>query len=205
MKKILLIIGGLILVIGVFVGTYFIFKTDEDVNNNTIVKSDAEKFAEEYTLLENDNVFVYKDIKEIINILEKGTGAVYLGFPECPWCQQYVVYLNELAKDNNVEKIYYYDILEDRKSNTEDYQKIVSILKDYLLKDEEGNLRVFVPDITFVVQGKIIGHDNETSLDTKGFKKPTDYWTDSAVKKLKTKLTPYYQEIEAKTCTECNK
>lgn len=201
MKKSILIILGVVLVVAAIICSIFIFNVEDE----PIIETDAQKFAKEYTLLNEDNVFVYKDIKDIINILEDGTGVVYLGFPECPWCQQYVIYLNDLAKENNIEKIYYYDILEDRKNNTEDYQKVISLLEEYLLNDEEGNPRVFVPDVTFVVQGKIIGHDNETSLDTKGFENPNDYWNEDAVKKLKEKLTPYYEEVESKTCTECNK
>ena len=38
-------------------------------------------------------------------------GLFYLGFPECPWCAAYVPYLNEVAKDNDVRKVYYYNII----------------------------------------------------------------------------------------------
>ena len=33
--------------------------------------------------------------------MENGTGVVYLGFPECPWCQAYVKYLNDVIKNSN--------------------------------------------------------------------------------------------------------
>ena len=66
--------------------------------------------------------------EEIINILEHGTGVVYLGFPECPWCTAYVPYLNEVAKANDVDKVYYYNILNDRKDNTDNYKKMIDIL-----------------------------------------------------------------------------
>ena len=73
--------------------------------------TDAEKFAEEYKTMTEYNYYVYKDINEIIKILEHGTGAVYLGFPECPWCSAYVPMLNEVADINGLEKIYYYHII----------------------------------------------------------------------------------------------
>ena len=72
--------------------------------------SDSKKFTEEYTKVPKYNVFVYRDSSEIIKILEHGTGVVYLGFPECPWCQAYVKYLNEVAKEVGIDKIYYYNI-----------------------------------------------------------------------------------------------
>lgn len=170
-------------------------------------KSDAIKFSEEYTSVPTQNVFVYRDASEIIKILENGTGVVYLGFPECPWCQTYAVLLNEAAKEVGLDKIYYYDILEDRKNNTKEYQKMVSLLKDYLLFDEEGNERIFVPNVSFHVNGKVIGNDNETSLDTGGFDDPNEYWTEDKKDALKDKLTILMEDVDkaSNVCTDCNK
>ena len=88
-----------------------IFKQAEDNGFvHQITNIDGKKFAEEYTSVTKDNVFVYRSAEEIINILEHGTGVVYLGFPECPWCTAYVPYLNEVAKANDVDKVYYYKV-----------------------------------------------------------------------------------------------
>ena len=198
----LIIIVSAIIIIGWGILLYFVINNKNSENN-----SDNVKFAKEYTEVGEDNVFVYKDIDEIINILKYGTGVVYLGFPECPWCQAYVKYLNDAAKEANIEKIYYFNILEDRKNNTEKYQEIVSILGDNLQRDDEGNLKVFVPNVSFVVNGKIIGNDYETSLDTKGFEKPSDYWTEEEVSELENTLSGYMKEVYKAlySCTDCNK
>lgn len=202
MKKKLLIVISIIIIIGGGILLYFVINNKNSENN-----SDNVKFAKEYTEVGEDNVFVYKDIDEIINILKYGTGVVYLGFPECPWCQAYVKYLNDTAKEANIEKIYYFNILEERENNTEKYQEILSILGDNLQRDEEGNLRVFVPNVSFIVNGRIIGNDNETSLDTKGFEKPSDYWTIEEVSELRNTLTGYMKEVynALYLCTDCNK
>ena len=173
-------------------------------NKKEEIESDSQKFAKEYTQVTEDNYFVYRNSEEIIKILEHGTGAVYIGFPECPWCQAYVPMLNEVADIEGLEKIYYYNILEDRKDNTENYQKIVSILSDYLQYDDEGNKRVYVPAVIVLSEGKIIGFDDETSYDTKGFEDPTDYWTDEEVSDLKMKLTDMISQVVNNKCTDCN-
>lgn len=199
MKKKLIIIISAIVIIGIIVGLYFVLDNNKEDSDNV-------KFASVYTEVSSDNVFVYRDINEIINILKYGTGVVYLGFPECPWCQRYVKYLDETAKEVGIEKIYYFNILEDRENNTKEYQEIISILGDNLQRDEEGNLRVFVPNVSFVVNGKIVGNDCETSLDTKGFDEPDDYWNDEEVSELKNTLTGYMKEVydSLYMCTECN-
>lgn len=166
--------------------------------------NDALTFSKEYDIT-IDNVYVYKSINEIINILKHGSGVVYLGFPECPWCKAYVPMLNDVAKSVGVEKIYYLNILESRKNNTEGYREIVNLLSEYLEYDEEGNKRVYVPAVIALKNGKIVGFDDETSLDTKGFKDPSEYWTDEDVTRLKDKLSIMLAKTLNPTCPSCNK
>lgn len=194
-KKVKYIILGVLLLLIASLVVYFVFIKKD---NNT----DNIKFSKEYTSVSKDNVFVYRSKDEIINILEHGTGIVYLGYPECPWCMAYVPLLNEIAKNEGIEKIYYYNIREDRKSNTEFYQKVVSILNDYLNYDEEGKKRIFVPNVTFVKEGKIIFNDNETSLISEGT--PSEYWTEEKKTLFNEKFRKNINELLDDVCTSCN-
>lgn len=200
-KKNIIILSIVVILIVLGISLYFIFKNS---NEN---KSDAFKFSEEYNTVSKDNVFVYRDIEEIITIMEHGTGIVYLGFPECPWCQSYVKYLEEVAKEVGVEKIYYYNILKDRTNNTPEYQKIISLLSTHLQYDEEGKERIFVPNVSFHIKGEVIGNDYETSLDTHNLDNPDEYWTKEEVKELKDKLKNLMQQVNnnLNSCTDCNK
>lgn len=205
-KNIIYTIIGLIVIGLIGLGVWLLTK-DKKEQEPTL--SDSEKFQKEYaTSNVGDNVFVYRSIDEIIQIMKKGTGIVYLGFPECPWCQAYVKYLNEVAKEEGIKEIYYFNILNDRENNTKEYQEIVKILKDEIETDKEGNPRVFVPNVSFHVDGELIGNDYETAtVDTEKFKTPADYWTEEEVKDLKEKLSKYAKRVVTalNTCTECNK
>ncbi len=197
-KNILILLGVVILVI-LIISSYFIFfKKDKNI-------TDAEKFAKEYTKLSSDNVFTYKSLKEVNKILEKGTGVVYLGFPECPWCQEYVKYVNEVAKKVGLDKVYYFNIREDRTNNTEDYQTTIKLLRDYLPTDEEGNPRVYVPLIAVIQNGKVVITDYETAQDTKGYDTPEEYWANEDLDALKTRLEKAFNTVKSNVCTDCNK
>lgn len=163
---------------------------------------DNEKFANEYTDVAKNNVFIYKDIKEIIKILENGTGVVYFGFPESTWAQIYTPILNDAAKENGIERIYYYNIKNIRSKNTSEYQKLVKILKNYLSKDDEGNKRIYVPDVYIVKDGKILSHNNETSIMINDIE-PKEYWTDSKKQELKTTLKAMMNEVKNVKCKIC--
>ena len=202
MKKFLVVLLCLLALVGCTNNKQEELKQEKTKTQDQI---DHEEFAKEYTKISEDNIFVKRSAEDIISILENGTGVVLLSFPECPWCQAYVPYLEEQAKDNGITVIYYCNILEDRKNNTDEYKKIVELLGDNLEYDQEGNHRVFVPNVTFVVKGKIIGNDFETALDTKGYETPEEYWEKEDLPGLKQRLGEWSSEVaEAlKACDEC--
>mgnify|MGYP004531307233 FL=1 len=187
---VLLIIAGL---------TYFFLIKKEEVTPDNV------KFAKEYTKISEDNLFKYKTLEEVNKILTKGTGVVYLGFPECPWCQEYVKYIDEVSKSVGLDKVYYSNILDDRKNDTEEYKETVKILSDYLSNDDEGNKRVYVPSVIVVSSGKIVMFDDETAKDTKGYDSPKEYWQSENLTALKTKLTDSFEKVKSNACTDCNK
>lgn len=186
------IVLGILMIVGfIYLGKKN-YKTD-DVSSKNI--------ADEYSEVSKNNVFVYKNKEEVLELLKNGSGVVLFGFSSCPWCQAYAPILNEVAVSRNFKNIYYYDIKEDRENNTEFYKTVVNILKSYLNTDDGGNYRIYVPEVVFVNDGKIVAHDNETSMmsghDTKV------YWNDENVNKLKTKLNNYFNMIVS-TCESCN-
>ena len=198
-KKIIIGISILIVIIAIALVLFFVFQNNEEESEI----SDALKFREEYTEVGEDNVFLYGNADEIVRILEHGTGVVYLGFPECKWCQKYVTYLNEAAEENNITRIYYLDILEDRNNNTSEYQQVVSLLDEYLEYDEEGNKRVYVPAVIVVDGGEIVGFDDETSLDTHNLDDPEEYWTEEEVSDLMNRLAEMFDYVNDGMCSEC--
>jgi hypothetical protein len=150
--------------------------------------SDSERFALEYPLVGSDNIFVYRNASETADILANGRGIVFIASKECPWCQFYAVFLHDVARELDVEKIYYFDIREDRQSNSENYRRILDILSGQFQYDDEGHPRLYVPDVTIVSRGRIIVHDFETSKETLGYSTPQEYWNDEHVNALKERL-----------------
>ena len=206
-KGLFAIISVLLIVGALGLTYYFLNRGETKTEENK--QTDGEKFAEEYkeaSTIGEDNVFTYVSADEVIKIMENGTGVVYLGYPECPWCGAYVVYLNEVAKDVGIDEIYYYNVKEARANNTEEYQRMVEILGDNLEYDEKGNHRIYVPNVSFHVEGKIVGNDFESAYDTKGFDDPVDYWNEDAIFNLKARLNLYMTEVYTalNSCSECN-
>ncbi|MCL2759931.1 MAG: hypothetical protein FWD22_06925, partial [Treponema sp.] len=175
--------------------------TDSEATSSWI--PDAEKFALEYPLVGSNNIFVYRTAEQTAEILERGTGVVFIGFKECSWCQLYVTFLHEAALEMEINRIFYCDIREDRQNNSESYQRIVGILDGLLQYDDEGKSRVYVPDVTIIESGKIIGRDFETSKYTLGYETAEEYWNEDRVNALKNRLKDGMSQL-SKNCNDCN-
>lgn len=150
-------------VVAIIITGIVIFR-DELFKINTNI-TDNEKFFKEYNQVPVDNVFKYATPKEAIDLLKADEAIVFFGFKECKWCQSYAPILDEYAKENKIETIYYVNIKEDRANNTEEYKTLVNMLDKYLEEDSNGNKRIYVPDAYFIKNGEIIGHNNDTSTE----------------------------------------
>lgn len=140
--------------------------------------SDAARFKAAYSRVADDNRFVFASAGEVLEKFESGSGLIFLGFQQCPWCQQLAPIVDEAAKAEGLDKIYYLDIRHARETNDDTYRKLVEKLKPHIRTDENGQPRVYVPDVTALKDGHIVGHFlQETTVD--GEKATADtYWTE---------------------------
>ena len=197
-KKIILISSIVFILLITLLVLFLVFKKNK-INKN--IDEEKIKFAEEYKTTK-DNVFTYRTIEEINKILKNGTGLVFLCFPECPWCRGYVPIINEVAKKEGLEKIYYFNIYEDRKNNTEEYQEMVKLLKEFLRYDDEGNERIYAPSLIAVKNGKILEFDDTRYWDNKKYDSAEEFWQSADLKPMKEKITKMINEVNEKSaCT----
>ena len=201
--------------------------------------TDATKFKEEYESVNNqdnghgnkhrelniskDNPFIYSTAEEISQKMDNNESfIVYFGFKECPWCRSVLTELIKVAKDKEVETIYYVDVKDIRdvkevdeegnitttKEGSKGYmellEKMDSVLENYTLtKDEEkidaGEKRIYAPNIVAVANGKAI--QLETGISDKqkdGYQELTDKMKKETYNKFKCLINCL--EEESTTC-----
>lgn len=102
--------------------------------------------------------------EQLMALFNEGSHIVYLGFPRCPWCMEYVVYFNEVAKELN-KSIHYYDFQDIRKIEngalTVEFQGLVDKIDPIHLKETTslGTTYpwLFAPTILIIKEGVVIG------------------------------------------------
>lgn len=234
-EKVLLICLPILCAVAAITGYLAVINKDSN--------ADALKFKEEYEAL--NGTVVYEDIKysnldisennpikysnydEIIDVIENKSGIIYLGFPECPWCRSALPVLFDVAKDNDINTIYYLNILNDRdsyvvedgelvyetdedgneKKGVEGYFKLLEALDEHLTdyvisyEDEEyetGEKRIYAPTVIFVRDGEVLGlHVSTVESQKSGF----DKMTDEQIEELYGIYEDYILEIENSTCS----
>ena len=200
--------------------------------------SDSVKFKEEYEALNEDesyikldidknNPIVYADYDKLLEVIDNGTGIIYLGFPECPWCRNALPVLFDAAKENNVEIIYYMNILNERdsyvveddelvyatdedgneKKGTEGYFKLLEALDEHLTdyiisfegeEYEVGEKRLYAPTVIFVRDGEVIGLHVST---VESQENPKEGLTEDQYDELYGIYEDYILELEEGTCS----
>ena len=197
MKKSSVVIIILVCIFSVFLGIKYLndsekyvsvdaikFKEEYEKLNGEINTNNSKKYPE--VKISDDNVIKYSSYEEILEILKTGSGVIYFGFPECPWCRSLVPVLMSAATETEIDVIYYLNIKEDRnllildgnkkiktqKEGSKDYFKLVDalseILDDYVLTTNDGEevntntKRIYLPLVVFVKEGKIIDYHVDT-------------------------------------------
>ncbi len=184
------ILGILLLAVG---GALLIYSHFEKVKNEQII---INKFNEEYHIDDEENVFSYKNIDEVLDLFEQKTGIVFFCTPSSKWCHKYAFYLNQALKENNYteSKVYYLDISKERSLDSIKYQKLLTLLDSYLYKNDQNTSKINMPDLTFIKDGVIVAHDNETSLIPSDVK-DNEYWNNSKINDFKNKIKNYLEVI----------
>lgn len=233
-KVLVLIIFLLVVVAGAF-GVYAYKHKGEKTCKTE--ETDALKFKREYEeyndknydngkpyfniSLSNKNLFKYIKEEDAVKFLKEGTGVIYFGFPQCPWCRSLVPYLEEIGKEYGVEQIYYLNIKEIRdsykvdnkkavvdKKGTDSYYEILNLLDKYLtefkITDEKGKAydtgvkRLYAPTTVVVKDGKIVGFNQGTVDSQEKFVALTD----DEIKELREKLSSMFAHVSSFVCTD---
>lgn len=129
--------------------------------------------------IDRKNKVKYSDLKSVNEIIENGTGLIYFGFPNCPWCRGMLPTLLDVLDCSCLDELLYVNMSDLRdefkvvdgkaketKEASREYYDLLKLLDDhlddYIVEDkdgfeyETGEKRVYVPLVVAVKNGEII-------------------------------------------------
>ena len=181
-KKFLLLFVGLLFLFGCSCKNEF-KESYESLNG----KENSNGKIHRTVSIDKDNPFEKITTKQLVEKIEnKETFYVYFGDELCPWCRSVIEKFIEVAKKNNIDKVYYIKIwdkdgnevvrdkytLNDKNevelvsNGNEEYKTLLTyfenVLSDYNLTDKDGKSisvgekRIFAPNFIYVENGNTI-------------------------------------------------
>ena len=149
--------------------------------------TDSEKFATEYNI-EEKNPFIYATYEDIDNIF-KTNGIILLATPDSNGSQKAIKIIIDVAKENDIKKIYYYNPKKIKEKSPKKYNKLIKKLEEYKLN---------LPILLSVKNGNIVGYNNY-------FSKESELSEEKLTKKRLNRIKKEYKDIlNYKECTDCN-
>ena len=144
---------------------------------NKYEESEQQKFSTLYNLVDKNNLYVFANHSDILNIVNGKSGIILLGFPSNKYTNYIADILNDVCQELKVDKIYYYDFLKDRDESNGTYETIVKKLKMYVNVDDEGISNFYAPTVIVVKNGEVIAFFDDATI-VKGNMTPEIYFTE---------------------------
>lgn len=154
------------------------FKNEYESLNNVVREKDG-RTIKEISIDANNPVDILTE-EEAVALLESGTGILYFGFPDCPWCRNMLPVLLQTLKNMSIERMYYLNIgsirdtlalgeknkVEVKEEGTKGYYKILELMDDvldpyYLTSEDDKKIdtkekRLMAPTVVAIKDGKIV-------------------------------------------------
>ena len=199
MKKRIAILLSLLLLAGCTKQTIQTSNTSNTSNTSTSENSggcaafaECESSEDEAKLYENllagkNTPFEKATMEDVVSYIEnKESHIVFLGFRDCPWCQDLIPILNDVAIQKNV-KIKYVNVRPEntkesdlRNENNSTYVKLQELLGDV---SGDGTNKIYVPYVAVIRDGKVV--DFMLSFDYDAHKVQI---TEAQIEEYKTRL-----------------
>ena len=161
----------------------FIYLGNLDYNQNI---PDNVRFATEFNKVSEDNVFTYVNSQDTYLLFNKEKAIILFGFKN-DWVNYYAKIVNEVAVSEGIDKIYYYNFLEDRNLSNGTYESIVNYLDEYVPTIDTGHKDIYAPTLVIINNKRIDFYDDETAIMSRNIT-PEEYWNEYHVATKKSEL-----------------
>lgn len=146
--------------------------------------------------LDEGNVFISITYGQAIELIKnEATAVIYIGRPSCPWCMDAVPVLNEVAKEYQSTVYYIFTRSDDNQSEKQQANKdlLMEYMQDYLNENDEGEKALFIPNVLFIKEGRIVGNHIDT---VDGYDANERDMNEDEIEQLKTIYRNYFEKVK---------
>lgn len=129
----------------------------------------------------------YKDLKsekyevingtQMINYVKRGKNIIIIGSETSEWSKKLMTIVDPIFDTFGIDKVYYYDINNDKAQKNSNYYKIKELLKGSLTTTDGSSSNLLAPSIYIVDNGKILYYNTDT-VAMKNTIEIDEYWNE---------------------------
>lgn len=143
-----------------FTGMIFCFiyignKYTTDEKNKTVEISDYYKGID-------DKYYEVIRGKKLISLLKKGNHLIIIGNQKSEYSKKYIEEITMVIKELDVDKVYYYDLINDKAQANSNYYEIIDLLEGHLTTTDSSDKNLLAPSFYIVDNGKVKYYNIET-------------------------------------------
>lgn len=177
-----------VLYIGIFILLLMGFIYFGNINYQSGDTNQGVKKTLVYNRLDKNNIFEIIDSKRALEYIKEDNVLLLFGNKNNGYVEEYLNILNRVAQNLQIDKIYYYDITDDRANKNGNYGSIIEYLKNYTYKLDDGSKEIYGPSFLIKKEGNIIFFDTSYSI-VKGDLSASEYFTVDNIRGLESTLT----------------
>lgn len=127
-----------------------------------------------YKNVKNNKFKIVKG-RELISLLKKGKHLIVIGNKNSDYSKKYMEEINAIVTELEIDKIYYYDLINDKVQGNSNYYEIVELLDGYLVTTDTSRKNLFAPSFYIVDNGKV-KYYNVEAIAMKNTDTVQTYW-----------------------------
>ena len=127
-----------------------------------------------YKNVKNNKFKIVKG-RELISLLKKGKHLIVIGNKDSDYSEIYMEEINAIVTELEIDKIYYYDLINDKVQGNSNYYEIVELLDGYLVTTDTSRKNLFAPSFYIIDNGKV-KYYNVEAIAMKNTDTVQTYW-----------------------------
>lgn len=136
----------------------FICLGEKYANNS---KDEVITISDYYSNIKDDKYEIVRG-KKLISLLKKGKHLIMIGNKESQYSQKYLEELNTIIEELEIDKVYYYDIINDKSQANSNYYEIIELLEGNLTTTDSSEKNLLAPSFYIVDNGEVKYYNIET-------------------------------------------
>ncbi len=99
---------------------------------------------------------------KMISLIRNGKNIIFIGDSNSPYSQKYIEEIDKIFNNLKIDKVYYYDLNNDKSQQNSNYYEIRELLEGNLTTTDSDDSNLLAPSLYIINNGKVLYYNTDT-------------------------------------------